>query len=502
MECKKRGKDMRNERINQKLSAVLTGLLTLVLVLSLGLFANVFAIVSHAESQAKVTASSAKIRKEANTTSEVLGSVAKDTKISIISQVNGSDGYVWYQTYANATTTGYVRSDLVQITDGSTPGTGTATETAGSVSDAGVTKVNPVSATVSGGSSVRIRNQASTSGKIVTTASNGLALTVTGKIAGSDGKDWYLVSYSANGSEVSGYIRSDFVTLSGDLSPLTDAPSQPVDTPAETPEEKPQDTTPAAPAQEYGVQEDGGVWYLTLPKKGEKYDIQELFDKVKNNAEAYTKISKKAKTEKAIIIVLVIILLALVAAVVYLFMKVKEMSDNAYYRQVESETLRRRGTQQGQKQVQQKQAQAQGQKPAQKTGEPKKVMQTVGEDKPQGQRPAQAQGQRPQGARPAQPQGARPAQAQGQRPQGARPAQPQGQRPAQAQGQRPQGARPAQPQGQRPAQAQGQRPQGARPAQPQGQRPAQPTQTKPPVKNILADDDEFEFDFLNELDKE
>ena len=53
------------------------GMFALVLVLGAGLFAENLAFVSHAESAAKVTASSAKIRKSADSSSEVIGSAAK-----------------------------------------------------------------------------------------------------------------------------------------------------------------------------------------------------------------------------------------------------------------------------------------------------------------------------------------------------------------------------------------------------------------------------------------
>ena len=46
------------------------------LIVGAGLFAENLAFVSHAESAAKVTASSAKIRKSADSSSEVIGSAA------------------------------------------------------------------------------------------------------------------------------------------------------------------------------------------------------------------------------------------------------------------------------------------------------------------------------------------------------------------------------------------------------------------------------------------
>ena len=179
------------------------GMLALVLVLGAGLFAGELAIVSHAESAAKVTASSAKIRKSADSSSEVIGSATKDKTISIKSQTKGADGYTWYEVYVDANTLGYIRSDLVSITDGSTPssssGTTTTTTTTTTATPAPavnetpveVTAVEPLSATVTGGQSVRVRSNASTTSQIVTTAENGMALTVTGQATGTDGKTWY-----------------------------------------------------------------------------------------------------------------------------------------------------------------------------------------------------------------------------------------------------------------------------------------------------------------------
>ena len=228
------------------------GLLALMLAVVMGFCVDSFAIISHAQSQATVIAASAKIRKEPSTSSEVLGSTEKDKVITINNQVQGSDGYVWYQTFVNADTLGYIRSDLVTITDGTTPPTvtlveattnnsgsnTTTTTTPSNETPIDVTVVNPVSATVIGGASVRIRGNASTTSQIVTTASNGLVLTVTGTANGTDGKVWYKVSFNANGSDVEGFIRSDFVSLSGELTPYVEEPTpeQPTEDPTTDPE--------------------------------------------------------------------------------------------------------------------------------------------------------------------------------------------------------------------------------------------------------------------------
>ena len=483
------------------------GALGLVMTLFLVLFAEGFAFVSLAAGTGKVTASNgAKIRKEAATSSEMVGSAAYNQDVTINSSVQGSDGYTWYQVTVDGVS-GYIRSDLLQ-TSGDTGTTGTTTNT--TETPVAVTAVNPVSATVTGGQSVRIRSNASTTSQIVTTASNGLVLTVTGQATGTDGKTWYQVNAIVDGASVEGFIRSDYVNLSGELTPYTE-PETPTDPDNTTPEEP--ETTPEPETQKaYETVLKDGQWYLVVTETNEGYVIQDIFDKMASNVEEYAKLEKQAKTQKAVIIVLVILVVGAAGAAAFLVLKMRQASDDRYFNEVEKETLKRR----------------EAVRP-----ENKKVMHTVGADRqggakatgsrpagaPAGSRPAGAQGARPagaaagsrsagaQGARPAgAPAGSRPAGVQGARPAGAatgsRPAGTQGTRPAGA----PAGSRPAGTQGTRPAGA----PAGSRPAGTQGTRPAAPQENRPAgaqqmakkpgwqSKNFMADDDdEFEFEFLN-----
>ena len=477
----------------------------LVLVLGAGLFSENLAIVSHAESAAKVTASSAKIRKSADSSSEVIGSAAKDKTISIKSQTKGADGYTWYEVYVDANTLGYIRSDLVSITDGSTPAsssgssassattTTTSTETpvpAVNETPVEVSAVEPVSATVTGGQSVRVRSNASTTSQIVTTAENGMALTVTGQATGTDGKTWYQVTFISNSVEVTGFIRSDYVALSGELqAPVEEQPAE--EQPAE---EQPAEDTQTT-SKDWDTQLQGDAWYL-LDMAGQKqYKIDDLFNSLNQIAEINAQFEanqKKISSQKVVIIILVILLVAAAAAVTLLIFKIKDMNDASYFSGVEEETARRRRVDRPQG------GRPQGGRPVSQGGRPQgtrpqgsqKVMHEVGaERRPAGQgaRPSGRplpQGERPIGqtVRPAAPQEGRPVS------QGTRPVAPGQGRPA------PQGTRPAAPQGGRPA------PQTGRPV-------ARPTKPAPQSegnqdpgwksKNFMSDDDEFEFEFLN-----
>lgn len=483
------------------------GIVTLALVMMIVLFGDGLATVSHAQSQGRVTATSANIRKEPSSSSEVVGSTLKDKIISINSQVQGSDGHIWYQTFVNSETLGYIRSDLVEIIDGSTPTTttpGTTTPPENPTVAGELEALNPVSATVKGGNSVRIRSTATDSeDNIVKTVANGLVVTVTGRATDSKGKVWYQVNTSDNGEDVSGFIREDFVTVEGELTPYVEP--APVDPPPEDPGAA--DPEPPAQSKDYDTALIDGEWYLQDFIKNEQHKISTIFDTANSNAEAYDAEHRKAETEKIVIIILVFLLVAAASGIAMLIFKIKDMSDDAYFNQVERETLRRRGETRPQ-------------------SSSRKVMHTVGAEKavsgkPAGARPAgsiqggrplgASQGQKPagstQGSRPSgAPQGVRPSGApQGQRPgggiQGSRSSgAPQGQRSGgNAQGSRPSGIS----QGQRPSgNVQGQRQSdAARESRPtegrqkvSGQKPAQGWQSK----NFMSEeDDEFEFGFLN-----
>lgn len=483
---------------------LLAGVVTIGMILFLALFTDRFSIISHAESAAKVTANTANIRQEPSASSATIGSTEKDKVISIKSQVTGADGYTWYEVYVDADTLGYIRSDLVQITDGTTPPTGTAPAAstpqpstqapATQVPDeplVDVTAVNPASAEVTGGDSVRIRQNASTTSRILNTVKSGMALTITGTATGKDAKTWYQVTLINNGSEVTGFIRSDYTTVKPEeLTPYTEEPPAEENPPAEEP---PVEGIEPAATDPYAIIMQNGEWgvvdYEGLQGDPEMvYTIQSLFDGVEKNQTLIKENNQTIKIQKIIIILLVILLVGAAAAVTLLIFKVKDMSDAQYFNEVENETLKRRGTR----------PQGSGQRVTQTAGGERQGGRAAGTrsagaaqgQRPQGGRPAGAvQGQRPQGQRP---QGSRPAGA----PQGAKPSgsQGQGQQSQAAQGQQrpaPQGARPSGAvQGQQRPAAQGQRPQGNRPAQGQ-QSPGWQS------KNFISDEDEFEFEFLN-----
>ena len=159
------------------------------------LFGKQFALTVLANSIGKVTSTTANVRASASTSSEAIASLSKGDTVEIRSQTNGTDGYVWYEITVDATRTGYIRSDLVEITDGTTPAAGgnttttTTTTSTPTANPEGVTVVETVSGTTT--ADVNVRADASTNSEIVAKAASGLTLSVTGTKQGTDGNTCY-----------------------------------------------------------------------------------------------------------------------------------------------------------------------------------------------------------------------------------------------------------------------------------------------------------------------
>lgn len=160
-------------------------------------------IISHAADITLTT--NAKVRSQASTDSDVVGSVSSGTTLSVAGEVTGTDGQKWYQVSVNGAT-GYIRSDLAtqsssNMTQEEVERENSYTETSATVSESSVT-----SATVST-SSANVRKGPSKTDAPVTSVKSGTQVAVTGETVGADGNVWYQVEVSGK----TGFIRSDLV---------------------------------------------------------------------------------------------------------------------------------------------------------------------------------------------------------------------------------------------------------------------------------------------------
>ena len=361
-------------------TSMLYGAVAVILALMMVLFWNGFTMVARADSKGTVTAASARIRQEASTSSTAVGSVQSGASVTIVSETQGTDGYTWYQVQTSDGTKGYIRSDLVKKSDG-----GSTTNNNLTVNPSvEVTEVNPIEATVTGGSIVRVRTDASTSDSsgIITTLANGTAVTVSGQATGTDSYTWYLVSFYSNNAVVQGFIRSDFLNLSGEVTPVDTSTPAEGDGSTETPEtQEPVDETKPY----YTQQDQEGTWQLIDYANGEAYDVEKLLTANKTSGETILSNQKTIRNQKIVIIIMVILVIAAVLIISMLYYKIKDIKDEAYFTAVEKQTLRER----------------EAVKRSRDNGTPtRKVMQTVGTDgtRSAGQKGA---GQRPVAQKPA-----------------------------------------------------------------------------------------------------
>lgn len=295
--------------------------------------------VSLADSTGTVKVDSVKIREKSDTTSEVIGSAARGTTVTIRDEVQDASGALWYQVIVNANTTGYIRADMVEKKDGgNTQATANDNGQDGSQSDS-----QPASgATVQAGSAmdaqyatvsveaIKVRMAPSTNDGVVDRLVRNDQVVVSGQSDGTDGKVWYYVTFTGtNGAERTGFIRSDLLTL-GDMVPVPEEeePEQPVETPA-----------PAEPVNDdykvtYDQEKDGSyAWYLHDNVAGYKWKVQSLLDTVQANEEDTSDDAKTLVRQRIVIVVLIGLSVLLIAVVIIMALKLRDV----YYEEYEDE---------------------------------------------------------------------------------------------------------------------------------------------------------------------
>lgn len=163
---------------------------------------------------------SAKIRSEANTSSESVAGVKQSEKVTIIDETKDSAGNVWYKVEVD-NKTGYIRADLVtkekteaaaQTTSNKTESTETpkVTETPAEVTASSVSSGTVTEA------SINVRKGPAATDAVVVNAKSGTVVSITGEAKGADGKTWYQVSFLNNNKEVTGFVRSDLLKTSSE----------------------------------------------------------------------------------------------------------------------------------------------------------------------------------------------------------------------------------------------------------------------------------------------
>lgn len=327
-------------------------------------------VVSQAEATGKVVPNSVNIRKTPDVNSEVVGSSTIGKEVTIKGKVTAS-GTTWYQVYIDANTLGYIRSDMLEPeaeaeipvvtvatessssdapeaekpeSDSASQGTDSSPqETTSGDSGAAQNDSAPGGAQVAADESVdlqyaklkvnsRVRPDPSTKGTPVGSLTEGTQVVVSGKSVGSDGKDWYYVTYtSSNGSEKTGFIRSDLLEM-GEMLQVEEEPPQ-EEVPVEEPEPEPVVNNDYVLRLEQT--ENGPVWYLddnTRPEP-ETLELLPLLESAYSQSQDEEEAAAAVVKQRIVIVVLVILLVALIVTVVILAFKLRD----AYYEDYEDE---------------------------------------------------------------------------------------------------------------------------------------------------------------------
>lgn len=344
-------------KLLKKTILVMTGILFFLL-FSIRVFAT----------EAEVTATSAKVRKEASSTSEVVAGVTKGMKVTIEEEVKDSDGKVWYKVGIGGNNYGYIRSDLVSKgTSGNSSSSGTSdSSTAQNTSTPAPTVPTAIEEQTAilvpkGANSARIRSGASTSHDVVNSIPEGTLITLIGQATNSSGEKWYQMTCTYNGNTIEGYVRSDLVSMdipadtpgdtsdgSGDAidgeggddgeggedgaeldSPEdTDVDQQGME-PEQTPEQTNKDYEIVYKQNEEGVYE---YYFWDHISNGER-KVSEILAYMNYASEDGAKLQKQVTTDKIIIIILAVIIIILVLVVTILIFKIRDL----YYEETDDE---------------------------------------------------------------------------------------------------------------------------------------------------------------------
>ena len=307
----------------------LLGLITAVGVLS-ALWCQSF--VSLADSTGTVTVQSAMIRENADANSEAVGSAAQGNTVTIKDEVQDSSGTLWYEVYMDGDRTGYIRADLIdkQGGDGDAETSQTQFGAPGASVDPG-TVMDPQYATVSA-ATINVRKAPSANDGVVEQLARDTQVIVGGQSDGTDGKVWYYVTFTgSDGTEKSGFIRSDLLSL-GDMVPM---PEEEIPEPQET-EPEPEESVNHDYELTYELTDDGTEeWYLWdyTSGTGLPYPVDQLMKVTKERSEEDAADAKTLVRQRIVIIVLIVLIVILVVVVVIMALKLRDV----YYEDYEDE---------------------------------------------------------------------------------------------------------------------------------------------------------------------
>lgn len=328
----KEGYKMMRRLFNKKAYIVLGILCSIFIWLQLGIESYAFT-----RTTGEVTGSSVKVRASASTEAEVVASVRAGDELDVTDAVTGTDGNTWYKVIVKADEYGYIRSDFVTLEGGAqSPSTTTGTTTTTTTTE--TTEVTPMENQNghTNTNNVKVRQQASTTSAEVDRLNQDTVFSITGTAQGVDSKIWYQVSYVDGGKAMTGFIRSDLVTLMEKEEEQIQEEIIEVEEETET-EESGVPTPEKNYEAVYTTDENGNyVWYLYDRSAGQRYKVDQLLQVDNNTQEEIDDLSSANFGLKIALIISICLLIMMIVAVVFYLLRIKEDEEENSYRRVNS----------------------------------------------------------------------------------------------------------------------------------------------------------------------
>ena len=264
--------------------------------------------------------SNSNIRSQATVNSDAIGSLSTGTTVQLGETVTNDAGETWYQITTSGGQTGYVRSDLISITEdtssenttGETGGTGSDVPSA--IGDGYAASMTPTNATVT--SDVNIRSGAGTDYGKVGTLTAGTTLVLIGQAKDSSGDVWYQFYSTNTQQQMTGFIRYDYISV-----------GEPVQTVSEVVPTTPSDSTGTERPQYqavYTADENGqDTWYLYDNQSNTRKKISDINKAIQEAQDAAIEAQSKAGSMRTLAIIFGVALIAAVAGLALLFIQMR-----------------------------------------------------------------------------------------------------------------------------------------------------------------------------------
>ncbi|MBD5489052.1 MAG: SH3 domain-containing protein [Lachnospiraceae bacterium] len=299
-----------------------------------------YPLISLADSTGTVKVDSVKIREKADATSEVIGSASRGAKVSIREEAQDASGALWYHVVIDANKTGYIRADLIDKEDSDSSlqnaasADGTASGDGQAPSGATAQPHEPMDAQYATVrvEAIKVRSAPSTNDTVVDRLTENAQVVISGKSEGSDGKDWYYVTFTGTGNvDKTGFIRADLLSL-GDMVPIPEE---------EEPQEPAQPQEPERPVNNdyeliYESEPDGSyAWYLYDHTQGgsDKKRVDQILAAANMQPEDTEEEAKTLVKQRIAIVALVVLAVMLIIAVIIMALKLRDV----YYEDYEDD---------------------------------------------------------------------------------------------------------------------------------------------------------------------